>query len=254
MTVGDFLLRRLNETGVRHLFGVPGDYNLELLQQLHDGGALKWVGTCSELNSVGALLGTLTAAPERRYILFVGDGSFQVTAQELSTILRHDHRPVILLINNGGYAIERGYLGRDETYNDIASWTYAALPTVFRRDTSARSFVVKTVGDLQEALAAPNDSMIFVESIMDPHDALAPMTNSSNTGADLDADRAVRNTVKTCSFAQGERYDPCSRDRAAHTVRRPGRHPAVSRQHPGEGDRRTSPPHRGHALAHQGAR
>ena len=36
--------------------------------------------------SVGALLGTLTAAPERRHILFVGDGSFQVTAQELSTI------------------------------------------------------------------------------------------------------------------------------------------------------------------------
>jgi indolepyruvate decarboxylase len=35
--------------------------------------------------SVGALLGTLTAAPERRHLLFVGDGSFQVTAQELST-------------------------------------------------------------------------------------------------------------------------------------------------------------------------
>src|SRR5262249_27414391 len=42
--------------------------------------------------SVGALLGTLTAAPERRHILFVGDGSFQVSAQELSTILRHDHK------------------------------------------------------------------------------------------------------------------------------------------------------------------
>src|SRR5262249_12946542 len=43
--------------------------------------------------SVGALLGTLTAAPHRRHLLFVGDGSFQVTAQELSTILRHDHKP-----------------------------------------------------------------------------------------------------------------------------------------------------------------
>src|SRR5262249_21833602 len=53
--------------------------------------------------AVGALLGALTAAPERRHILFVGDGSFQVTAQELSTILRHDHKPVVFLINNGGY-------------------------------------------------------------------------------------------------------------------------------------------------------
>src|SRR5262249_35068056 len=106
--------------------------------------------------SVGALLGTLTAAPDRRHLLFVGDGSFQVTAQELSTILRHNHKPVIFLINNGGYTIERGYLGKDQHYNDIASWSYADLPKVFRRDTSARSFVVKTVQDLQHALSAPN--------------------------------------------------------------------------------------------------
>jgi len=136
--------------------------------------------------SVGALLGALTAAPERRHILFVGDGSFQVSAQELSTILRHDHKPVIFLINNGGYTIERGYVGKDETYNDIANWAYAELPKVFRRDTTARSFVVKTIGDLQDALSAPNDTMIFVESIMDAHDALVPIINSSNKGAELD--------------------------------------------------------------------
>jgi indolepyruvate decarboxylase len=136
--------------------------------------------------SVGALLGSLTAAPEGRHILFVGDGSFQVAAQELSTILRHDHKPVVFLINNGGYTIERGYLGKDEAYNDVANWAYADLPKVFRRDTSARSFVVETVGDLQRALSAPNDTMIFVESVMDAYDALAPVTNSSNKGADLD--------------------------------------------------------------------
>ena len=136
--------------------------------------------------SVGALLGAMTAAPNRRHLLFVGDGSFQVSAQELSTILRHDHKPVIFLINNGGYTIERGYLGKTEAYNDIANWSYADLPKVFRRDTSARSFVVKTVGDLQNALSASNDTMIFVESIMDPYDALAPITSSSNKGAELD--------------------------------------------------------------------
>jgi indolepyruvate decarboxylase len=51
MTIGDFLLRRLREAGVGHLFGVPGDFNLELLQQLEDGGVLTWVGNCSELNA-----------------------------------------------------------------------------------------------------------------------------------------------------------------------------------------------------------
>lgn len=42
MKIGDFLLRRLEEAGVGHLFGVPGDFNLELLQQLEDAGRLKW--------------------------------------------------------------------------------------------------------------------------------------------------------------------------------------------------------------------
>jgi indolepyruvate decarboxylase len=136
--------------------------------------------------SVGALLGAMTAAPDRRHLLFVGDGSFQVSAQELSTILRHDHKPVILLINNGGYTIERGYLGKSEPYNDIANWSYADLPKVFRPDTSARSFVVETSDDLHEALSAPNDTLIFVESIMDRYDAPAPVINSSNKGAELD--------------------------------------------------------------------
>jgi len=51
MTIGDFLLRRLEEAGIGHLFGVPGDYNLPLLQQLHDSGTLKWVGNTGELTS-----------------------------------------------------------------------------------------------------------------------------------------------------------------------------------------------------------
>ena len=51
MKIGDFLLHRLEDAGVRHLFGVPGDYNLGLLQQLQDSGALKWIGTCNEPNA-----------------------------------------------------------------------------------------------------------------------------------------------------------------------------------------------------------
>src|SRR5215475_5083309 len=51
VTIGDFLLRRLEEAGIQHLFGVPGDYNLALLQQLEDADSLKWIGTCNELNA-----------------------------------------------------------------------------------------------------------------------------------------------------------------------------------------------------------
>src|SRR5262249_19029571 len=134
-------------------------------------GSINWR---SSGYSVVAVLGTSIASSQWRQILFVGDVSLQVSVQELPTILRHDHKPVIFLINNGGYTIERGYLGKDEPYNDIANWAYADLPKVFRRDTSARSFVVNTNADLQKALSEPNDKMIFVESIIDRSDALPP--------------------------------------------------------------------------------
>jgi len=136
--------------------------------------------------SVGSLLGTLTAAPERRHLLFVGDGSFQLTAQEMSTMLRHDYKPVIFLINNGGYTIERCWLGKTSRFNDVANWAYAELPKVFRPDTTARSFVVKTVADLEKALSAPNDTLIFIEAIMDPFDAPTPVIDTGNNGADID--------------------------------------------------------------------
>ena len=136
--------------------------------------------------TVGSLLGTLAAAPDRRHLLFVGDGSFQLTAQELSTILRHDYKPVIFLINNGGYTIERCYLGKTSHFNDVATWAYADLPKLFHPGTTARSFVVKTVDDLQKALSAPNDTLIFIESIMDPYDAPQGVISGGNSGADLD--------------------------------------------------------------------
>jgi indolepyruvate decarboxylase len=137
-------------------------------------------------STVGSLLGTLTAAPERRHLLFVGDGSFQLTAQELSTMLWHDCKPVIFLINNGGYTIERCYLGKTGRYNDVPTWAYADLPKVFRPDTTARSFVVKTVADLEKALSAPNDTLILIESFMDRYDAPAGIISGGNIGADLD--------------------------------------------------------------------
>jgi indolepyruvate decarboxylase len=49
-SIGNVLLRRLDEAGIRHIFGVAGDYNVEFTQQLEDRGAPAWIGTCNELN------------------------------------------------------------------------------------------------------------------------------------------------------------------------------------------------------------
>ena len=135
--------------------------------------------------TLGALLGTLIAAPERRQILFIGDGSFQLTVQELSTMMRHGLKPFIFLINNGGYTIERTIQGKDAKYNDVANWAYADLPKVFSRKT-IETFVVRSRAELQAVLDGPHDDLVFVESLMNPHDAPVGLIRGGHASADTD--------------------------------------------------------------------
>ncbi len=110
--------------------------------------------------TVGATLGASIAAPERQTVLFVGDGSFQVTCQDLSTMIRNGLKPVIFLINNDGYTIER--VITDRSYNDIQPWHYHKLVDVFG---GGLGLDVRTEGELEDALAraAAADGLVFIE-------------------------------------------------------------------------------------------
>ncbi|MEU8714224.1 thiamine pyrophosphate-binding protein [Streptomyces sp. NPDC048663] len=136
--------------------------------------------------TVGALLGTLVAAPERRHLLFVGDGSFQLTAQEIATMLRHDLKPVIFLIDNQGYTIERTILGSNAGYNDVAPWDYSKLPAVLGPDRDTDAFLVTTLGELREALRAEHDGMKFIQIRVDRFDAPPNLVAGGHKSADLD--------------------------------------------------------------------
>jgi indolepyruvate decarboxylase len=136
--------------------------------------------------ATASLLGTLLAAPQRRHLLFTGEGSFQLTAQELSTILRYDLKPFVFLINNRGYTIERAILGRDAKYNDVANWRYAELPRVLCRDITAETYVVETSEQLHKVLDAPHSGLVFVEAVMDPDDSPIDLIRAGHAIADSD--------------------------------------------------------------------
>ena len=110
--------------------------------------------------TVGATLGAGLVAQNRQVVLFVGDGSFQVTCQDLSTIIRNGLKPVIFLINNDGYTIER--VITDRPYNDIQPWHYHKLVDVFG---GGLGLDVRTEGELEAALgkAATTDGLVFIE-------------------------------------------------------------------------------------------
>jgi indolepyruvate decarboxylase len=124
--------------------------------------------------SVPAALGAKLAAPGHRPIVFVGDGAFQMTCQEVSTLIRHRLNPIIFLINNDGYQIERVF--NDGPYNDLQMWKYHRLPEVFGGGWGCE---VKTEGELEAALAKAKgqaDSLALIEVRLDKLDFSAPLS------------------------------------------------------------------------------
>ena len=120
-----------------------------------------------------ATLGTQIAAPHRRNVLLIGDGSLQLTVQSLSTMIRQQLKPIIFVVNNDGYTVERLIHGMKEPYNDIHMWDYKALPAVFGGDKVV-VHDVNTSHELKETfekINAHNDCMHFVEVKMAVEDA-----------------------------------------------------------------------------------
>ncbi|WP_292377291.1 alpha-keto acid decarboxylase family protein [Methanosarcina sp. UBA289] len=86
-------------------------------------GAIGWATPAS--------FGAALAAPDQRVILITGEGSHQMTAQEISQFYRYGLKPIIFVLNNQGYLIEKMLSEKlDYCYNDLAEWQYHKLPEV----------------------------------------------------------------------------------------------------------------------------
>ena len=57
--------------------------------------------------AVPAALGAMVARPDLRPVVLVGDGAFQMTGMELSTIVRRGLSPIVIVLDNEGYGTER---------------------------------------------------------------------------------------------------------------------------------------------------
>lgn len=128
----------------------------------------------------GAAFGACFAiGPGQRVIALEGDGSFQMSAQELSSMARYDCPAIVFVVNNKGYTAER--LIHDGPFNDIADWKYHQLPAAF----GGTGIDVHTEGDLEEALALADahtgPGPLIIEVHVDPWDASEAFTLMSET-------------------------------------------------------------------------
>jgi indolepyruvate decarboxylase len=133
-----------------------------------------------------AAFGSAVAAPGRRVVLVTGDGAHQFTAQEISQFDRLGLKPIIFVLNNDGYLIER-LLCKDPAiaYNDIARWHYAELPHALGCNGW---FTVRatTCGELDLAMeqAAQLDKAAYIEVVTSAYAAsplAAKLHNAVNT-------------------------------------------------------------------------
>ncbi|HTQ22486.1 alpha-keto acid decarboxylase family protein [Mycobacterium sp.] len=115
-----------------------------------------------------AAVGAAVAHPERRAVLLIGDGAAQLTVQELGTFSREGLSPVIVVVNNDGYTVERAIHGKTAPYNDIASWSWTDLPKALGV-ANHLAFRAENYGELDDALTAAaehRDRMVLVEVVL----------------------------------------------------------------------------------------
>ncbi|EAN1998634.1 alpha-keto acid decarboxylase family protein [Salmonella enterica] len=118
--------------------------------------------------SLPAAFGAQTACPDRRVILIIGDGAAQLTIQEMGSMLRDGQAPVILLLNDDGYTVERAIHGAAQRYNDIASWNWTQIPPALNAAQQAECWRVTQaiqLAEVLERLARPQ-RLSFIEVML----------------------------------------------------------------------------------------
>lgn len=124
--------------------------------------------------SLPASIGVKMAKWNSRVINIIGDGAFNMTLNEIATIVRNKIPMITFLINNKGYTIERVIHGPNEIYNDIGVIDYSKLLEGFdNKNRHILYFDILTNEDLLNCLikiSDIDDRYIFVNVNIDPLD------------------------------------------------------------------------------------
>ncbi len=118
--------------------------------------------------SVPAALGAGIANRALRPLVIVGDGAFQMTGMELSTIVRQGLNPIVVVMNNKGYTTERFLL--EGSFNDIQNWAYHRLPEVLGAGLGLEAHTEDEFDEVLTRAIANTKSFTLLNVHLDPLD------------------------------------------------------------------------------------
>lgn len=130
-------------------------------------GSIGWATPAAE--------GVCMANQKGRTILVTGDGSHQLTANEIGVMGRYGIKPIIFVLNNNIFGVENVLSEIGPSYDELAKWNYSQIPSAMGCDVwfSAR---VGTVGELDAAIEKANtfDGASYIE-VMIPASESQPL-------------------------------------------------------------------------------
>lgn len=122
--------------------------------------------------ATSAALGMAIAEPSRRTVVITGEGAHQMTGNEIGNFGRHGAKPIIFVLNNEGFGLERALEEYpDWVYNDVAPWDYHTLPSALGcKDWFTAK--VGTNGELEHAMekAGHTGTGSYIEVVTGRHD------------------------------------------------------------------------------------
>ena len=122
-----------------------------------------------------ALFGAMMADKKRQHIMFTGEGAHQLTIQEMANFFEYNLKPVIFVLNNNGYTVER-VLSKDpnDKFNNITNWNYLKLIEGFSNN---KDYFIKTVSTLESFIKTIDEikklkgkKLCYVEIMTDKKD------------------------------------------------------------------------------------
>jgi indolepyruvate decarboxylase len=195
---------RLTEKHVVIADAGDGCYGSLFLRTRRDGGYLAPTFYNSMGFAVPAAVGVQLADPACRPIVLVGDGAFQMTGLELSTLASRGLNPVVVVFNNDGYGTQRLFV--DGPFNDIRRWNYGKIVDLIGGGRSWRATTEKELGDALDAALGYVEGPSLIEAVLPK--------GSISTGLELFGRALMREKNGICPLNRDD--EPCGhQDRCA---------------------------------------
>ena len=140
--------------------------------------------------AVPASIGVEVANRNLRPFVLVGDGAFQMTGTELSTAVRLGLKPIVFVLNNGGYGTMRKI--RDGSFNVISQWNYQKICDLVGGGIATSA---TTRGELDGAIrSAMGSNAVRVIEVCLPRDTMSPQL--ANMTAEMAKMRGAKKPVE----------------------------------------------------------